>query len=111
MTQPGRQWLWGLSSSCLARVSRGSGLARRLPRAWTRTPRRRRLLFIAACAPGFLAVFATPAHRNLAVLVLGLALFGAACLFRGLTEPVFAPPHAALTPSDAANLQGDSHHA
>jgi hypothetical protein len=75
-----------------------------------RNRRRRRLLFLTLAAPGFLAVFATPLHRNLAVLAVGLLMFAAACVFRARTEPLFAraeaaalwpttlPPHPPETP-------------
>ena len=74
-----------------------SALARRLPAAWLSTPRRRRFLFLALAAPGFLAVFGTPLHHQLLVMVLGFALFGAAVLFRARTEPL-------LVRADAADL-------
>ena len=67
----------------------------RLRRAWTRTARRRRLFFLALSAPGFLSVFSTPLHRQLGLLVLGLVLFAAACLFRARTEPLFQRAEAA----------------
>jgi len=68
---------------------------------WVRRRRRRRLLFLGLAAPGFFAVFATPLHRNLAVLVTGLLMFAAACLFRARTEPLFARAEAAaLWPPD-----------
>jgi hypothetical protein len=75
-------------SAVLQRV--GGSLAR-----WALTRRRRRLVFLALTAPGFLSVFTTPLHRNLAMLVVGLLLFAAACVFRALTEPVFARAEAA----------------
>ncbi|HVY34459.1 MAG TPA: hypothetical protein VG960_08555 [Caulobacteraceae bacterium] len=62
---------------------------------WGARPRRRRLLFLALAAPGFAAVFATPLHRNLFVLVLGALLFAAACAFRARTEPLFTRAEAA----------------
>jgi hypothetical protein len=40
-------------------------------------------------------VFATPLHRQLALLVVGLVLFAAACLFRARTEPLFQRAEAA----------------
>jgi MFS family permease len=64
-------------------------LTSRLPAAWTAGRRRRRLLFLGLAAPGFLCVFATPLHQNLAVLVMGFVLFGAACAFRARTERLF----------------------
>ena len=74
-----------------------SRLAARLPAAWLSTRRRRRLLFLALAAPGFFAVFGTPFHRQLLLMVFGFLLFGAAILFRILTEPLFVC-------ADAANL-------
>jgi hypothetical protein len=68
---------------------------------WGRRRRRRRLLFLALAAPGFFTVFATPLHRNLAVLASGASLFAAACIFRARTEPLFARAEAAaLWPPD-----------
>lgn len=66
-----------------------AGLASRAPSRWSRTRRRRRLLFLALCAPGFVAIFATPLHHNFFLLVFGIVLFAAAALFRALTEPLF----------------------
>ena len=74
-----------------------SALARRLPAPPLATPRRRRILFLALAAPGFVAVFATPLHHQLMVMISGLALFGAAVLFRFRTEPL-------LLQADAAGL-------
>lgn len=59
------------------------------------TPRRRRLLFLALAAPGFIGVFSTPLHQNLALLVAGALLFAAAVLFRGRSEPLLARAEAA----------------
>ena len=91
-----------LSASELRRLS----LAPRLPVAWTASPRRRRLLVLGLVAPGFVLVAATPLHRTLALLILGVLLFGAALQFRRRTEPVFVRAEAAdlwppptLTPS------------
>ncbi len=67
----------------------------RLFGSWVRSRRRRRRLFLALAAPGFLAVFATPLHQNLAVLAIGFLLFGAACAFRARTEPLFVRAEAA----------------
>lgn len=67
----------------------------RLPPAWTASPRRRRLFVLALAAPGFVAVFTTPIHQNLAVLVAGFAAFLSALLFRSRSEPVFARAEAA----------------
>jgi hypothetical protein len=66
-----------------------------LPVRWTASRRRRRLLFLALAAPGFWAVFATPAHQSFRLLGLGLLHFAAAVLFRRLSEPVFARAEAA----------------
>jgi len=71
------------------------GFAGRIPFACTATTRRRRLLFLSLAAPGFLAVFGAPVHQNLAVLLAGFGLFGAACVFRGRTERVFVRAEAA----------------
>jgi hypothetical protein len=81
--------------------------------ACTATPRRRRFLFLGLAAPGFLAVFGTPIHQNLAVLVAGFGLFGAARVFRGRTERVFVHAEAAaLWPPVAADpSKGGFHHA
>ena len=66
-----------------------SALSAKLPHAWLLSVRRRRFLFLGMAAPGFLAVFTTTLHHNFFVLVAGFLLFGAAVLFRLLTEPVF----------------------
>jgi hypothetical protein len=77
-----------------------SKLAARLPARWIATRRRRRFLFLALAAPGFFAVFGTPFHHQLWLMVLGFLLFGAAVLFRVLTEPLFVRADAAdLWPS------------
>lgn len=78
-----------------AAIAPRTWLAVRAPLAWTRTARRRRLLFVALAAPGFLAVFTTPLHQSLPILVLGLALFAAALVFRRRSERVFARAEAA----------------
>ena len=67
----------------------------RLFGSWVRSRRSRRLLFLALAAPGFLAVFATPLHQNLAVLAAGFLMFAAACAFRARTEPLFVRAEAA----------------
>ncbi len=67
----------------------------RLPLHWTQSARRRRFLFLALAAPGFVAVFAAPLHRSLLVLVAGFLLFAAAVGFRRRTEAVFARAEAA----------------
>ena len=80
--------------------------------SWAASRRRRRLLFLALAAPGFFAVFATPLHRSLPLLVAGFLMFAAACAFRARTEPLFVraeaaalwPPHPIpqpLEPPDA----------
>jgi len=78
-----------------AELRRLGGVAGRMPLACTATPRRRRFLFLGLAAPGFLAVFGTPLHQNLAVLITGFGLFGAACAFRRRTERVFVHAEAA----------------
>jgi hypothetical protein len=65
-----------------------SRLAARLPARWIATRRRRRFLFLALAAPGFFAVFGTPFHHQLWLMVVGFLLFGAAVLFRVRTEPL-----------------------
>jgi hypothetical protein len=84
-----------------------------MPLAWTSTPRRRRFLFLALAAPGFLAVFGAPVHQNLAVLVTGFGFFGAACLFRGRSERVFVRAEAAALwpPVGSDSYKGGLHHA
>ena len=64
-------------------------------RGAARTPRRRRVLFLALAAPGFAGVFATPLHRSLGLLGLGGLLFATAVVFRTRTEPVFIRAEAA----------------
>ena len=78
-----------------AEFARLRWLTARLPAAWTTSRRRRRLLFLGLGAPGFLCVFATPLHQNLAVLLAGFLLFGAACGFRARTERLFVRAEAA----------------
>ena len=82
--------------------------ALRLPPQWTQTPRRRRLLHIALCAPGFALVFATPLHGQLVLAVLGGVLFAAAVGFRAVTEPVFAQADSACAPSPF-HIQSEAH--
>jgi hypothetical protein len=97
-----------------AELRRLGGLAGWMPLPCTATPRRRRFLFLGLAAPGFLGVFGSPLHQNLAVLIAGFGLFGAACLFRGRTERVFVHAEAAaLWPPVAAepNKRGRLHHA
>lgn len=72
-----------------ARLALLSRLAATLPKPWTATGRRRRLLFLALAAPGFFAIFATPLHRNLLIMIAGVILFAAAIVFRAHTEPLF----------------------
>lgn len=81
-----------LSARELARLT---AVTRRLPSAWLLTVRRRRLMFLGLAAPGFLAVFTTTLHHNFFVLVAGFVLFGAALLFRALSEPLFVRAEAA----------------
>ena len=91
-----------------------SRLSARLPARWIATRRRRRFLFLALAAPGFLAVFATPLHRQFLLLAVGFLLFGAAVLFRGLTEPLFLRADAAELwpiPPSPTSASKDSRHA
>ncbi|TAL36843.1 MAG: hypothetical protein EPN98_04380 [Phenylobacterium sp.] len=81
-----------LSARELARLT---AVTSRLPSAWLLTVRRRRLLFLGLAAPGFLAVFTTTLHHNFFVLVAGFVLFGAAVLFRAVSEPLFVRAKAA----------------
>lgn len=96
-----------------AEFRRLGGLAGQIPLACTATARRRRFLFLGLAAPGFLAVFGAPIHQNLAVLVAGFGLFGAACFFRRRTERVFVRAEAAALwpPAGADSDRGDFHHA
>jgi hypothetical protein len=88
-----------------------SRLSARLPARWIATPRRRRLLFLALAAPGFLAVFGTPFHRQFFLMVAGFLLFGAAVLFRVRTEPLFARADAAdLWPSPSCSNPASEDH-
>lgn len=89
-------------------------LAARLPARWIATRRRRRFLFLALAAPGFFAVFGTPFHRQLLLMVLGFLLFGGAVLFRVLTEPLFVRADAAdlwPPPSRPTPASKESRHA
>jgi hypothetical protein len=91
-----------------------SRLSARLPARWIATRRRRRFLFLAIAAPGFLAVFATPLHHQFLLMVVGFFLFGAAVLFRGLTEPLFLRADAAELwpiPPSPTSASKDSRHA
>ena len=91
-----------------------SRLFARLPARWIATRRRRRFLFLAIAAPGFLAVFATPLHRQFLLLVVGFFLFGAAVLFRVRTEPLFLRADAADLwpfPHSPTSASKDSRHA
>lgn len=63
--------------------------SRHLPAAWISTRRRRRILFLALAAPGFLAVFGTTYHHNFFAMLAGFVLFGAAVVFRAVSEPLF----------------------
>jgi hypothetical protein len=87
-------------------------LNRHLPAIWTATQRRRRLLFLALAAPGFLAVFGTTYHHNFFVLVAGFGLFGAAVAFRAVSEPLFVQAAATdLLPIAHPSNRKDSSHA
>jgi hypothetical protein len=79
-----------------AAFRRLAALPLRLPRAWTGSPRRRRLLLLSLAAPGFLMVFTTPLHHSLGALALGLVLFAGALVFRRGSEPGFVRAEAAL---------------
>jgi len=83
----------------------------RLSGRWGYTRRRRRLAFLGLAAPGFFAVFTTPLHQTLAVLVLGLVLFAAACAVRARTERIFTRAEAAAVwpPLDHAPQSEMSH--
>ena len=87
-------------------------LRARLPLAWTRSRRRRRLLFLGLASPGFLLVFLAPLHRDLALLLAGFPLFAAALVFRARTEPLFARGEAAALwpPSPLPHTAGVSRH-
>jgi hypothetical protein len=85
-------------------------LTARLPGAWTASRRRRRLMFLGLAAPGFLAVFAAPLHQTLAVLLAGLVLFAAACLFRARSERLFVRAEAAAVwPAPPPSLSREDH--
>lgn len=87
-------------------------LNRHLPGAWTSTRRRRRILFLALAAPGFLAVFGTTYHHNFFVMLAGFALFGAAVAFRAVSEPLFVQATGDdLFPSPHPSHQKDTPHA
>ncbi|MBN9318782.1 MAG: hypothetical protein J0I28_03725 [Caulobacterales bacterium] len=96
-----------LSAAEFVRLQRWT---RRIGR-WTQTRRQRRLLFLALAAPGFLAVFTTGLHQQLWLLVVGLVLFGAACLFCARTERLFvrAEASAVWPPASSPRLQEDLH--
>ncbi|MBI5942506.1 MAG: hypothetical protein HY859_19030 [Caulobacterales bacterium] len=70
-------------------------------------------MFLALCAPGFVATFATPLHHNFFLLVFGIVLFAAASLFRALTEPLFecADASGPLVTSPSPPPSEDSRHA
>lgn len=70
-------------------AARLAWLRRHLPAPWIASRRRRRILFLALAAPGFLAVFGTTYHHNFFVMLAGFALFGAAVAFRAVSEPLF----------------------
>ena len=89
-------------------------LTARLPARWIATRRRRRLFFLALAAPGFLAVFGTPLHRQFLLMIAGFFLFGAAIVFRVLTEPLFQRADAAElwpSPFSSTSKLRDSLHA
>jgi hypothetical protein len=89
-------------------------LAARLPARWIATRRRRRFLFLALAAPGFFAVFGTPFHHQLLLMVVGFLLFGAAVFFRIRTEPPFVRADAAdlwPSPSRPSPAAKESRHA
>ena len=89
-------------------------LTARLPARWIATRRRRRLFFLALAAPGFLAVFGTPLHRQFLLMIAGFLLFGAAIVFRVLTEPLFERADAAAlwpSPFSSTVTSRDSRHA
>jgi hypothetical protein len=90
-----------LSAGELRRLAR---LGAPLPRAWTASVRRRRLMLLGLAAPGFLAIAATPAHQNFFVLVAGALVFTSAFVFRRLTEPVFVRAEAAALWPPASDL-------
>ena len=71
-------------------------LVRALPRSWRSTARKRRLLLLAAGAPGFGAVAALPLHKNLWALLAGTLGVLAALALRALSEPLLTArgPHA-----------------
>jgi hypothetical protein len=60
-----------------------------LPVDWRGSARRRRFLFLALCAPGFLAIVFLPIHRNFFLLLAGIASLGLAWGLRRLSEPRF----------------------
>jgi len=84
----------------LLRQRYGPRVAKRLrglPGGWTSSARRRRFLFLALCAPGFVGVAAFPFHKNLAVLGVSLGLALLAWIVRLISEPQFVAgdlPHA-----------------
>jgi hypothetical protein len=91
-----------------------STLAARLPARWIATRRRRRFLFLGLASPGFFAVFGTPSHHQLWLMVMGFLLFAAAVLFRVRTEPLFVRADAAdlwPSPSHPAPASKESPHA
>ena len=97
-----------------ARTDVFSWVAARLPERWTASRRRRRLLFLALAAPGFFAVFATPLHHILPLMLAGGVLFGGAALFRTRTEPLFEQTdraNASLGPDPSSPKTTESPHA
>jgi len=73
-----------LRSRCAPAAAR---LVSALPPRWRSSGRRRRFLLLAACAPGFAAIVALPAHKNLWIDLAGAAWIVAACGLRSLSEP------------------------
>ncbi len=66
-----------------------AGRLRALPPACTSSPRRRRFLFLALCAPSFVGVAALPFHRSLLALLAALVFGLLAWLVRVVSEPHF----------------------
>lgn len=81
------------------RPDRRLGLWRWAPRAWTSSPRRRRLAFVVLAAPGVMMAVAGAQWRVMpAVLSAGVAWVILVFLVRGLSEPRFAAIEAARNP-------------
>src|SRR5258708_3264198 len=91
-----------------------SMLAARLPARWIATRRRRRFLFRVLAAPGFFAVFGTPFHPQLLLMIVGFLLFGAAVFSRIRPEPLFVCADVAdlwPSPSRPSPASKESRHA